>query len=968
MKKLILLLVAFVAVSTMVSAQYSYESVPNDPMNTRIYTLANGLKVYMTVNKSAPRIQTYVAVRVGGKNDPAETTGLAHYFEHLMFKGTSSFGTKDYAAEKVLLDRIEALFEVYRVTSDDEERKRIYKQIDELSQEASKIAIPNEYDKLMSAIGSEGTNAFTSFDVTAYVEDIPANQLENWAKIQSDRFRDPIIRLFHTELETVYEEKNMSLTNDGRKSYEALLAALFPHHTYGTQTVLGTQDHLKNPSIINIKNYFKTYYVANNMAVILAGDFNPDEAIKVVDTYFGSLPQGTIPPLATAAEQPITVPVERTVLGNDAENVTIGFRFPGANSPEAEMLNMVDYIMNNGKAGLIDLNINKKQRLLGAGSGVYEMSDYQAYVMSGRPKQGQTLEEVRDILLEQIDLLKKGAFDDYLIEATVNNFKLTEIRQNQYMNVSARKLLNSFVNQTAWADEVTRLDRQAKITKQQIVDFANKYFADNYAVIYKRQGEDTNIKKIDKPTITPIATNRNDESNYLKQIKAAKVTPIEPVFLDYSKDMQQAGLQPGGKGNIPVLYKQNTENNLFELSYILEMGSNSDKALGTAFTYLNYLGTSKYTPEQIQSEFYKIACTYSVYSSDERVYVSLSGLDENFDKALTLLEELLADPQVNQPALDNLKADLLKARADAKLNQSRIYSMLFNYAAWGPKSPATNILSADEIQALSAEALIDRIKAITSYEHKILYYGPKPIGDIVKVLAAKHKTPETLKPVLPATTFVPAETPANKVLFAHYNAKQLYMGMHYKGVPYSKELEPIRRMYNEYFGGGMNAIVFQEMREARGLAYSAMGNYRGVSKPELNYSIYTYIATQNDKMTDAVDAFKEILNNLPLSEPAFNLAKESIISSIRTGRIIRSSVLWNYLDAQKFGYTYDSRKDLFEKVPAFTLQDVKAFQEKYIKGRPYVYTILGDEKEVDYKAMEAFGPVQKVTLEEIFGY
>ena len=284
-------------------SQFAYETVPGDPMKARIYTLDNGLKVYLSENKETPRIQTYIAVRVGGKNDPAETTGLAHYFEHLMFKGTEQFGTQNYEAEKPMLDQIEALFEVYRTTADEAARKALYQQIDSISYEASKLAIPNEYDKLMSAIGAIGTNAYTGFDQTVYVEDIPSNQVENWAKIQSDRFANNVIRGFHTELETVYEEKNMSLTSDGRKVYEAVLSSLFPDHPYGTQTVLGTQENLKNPSITNIKNYHKTWYVPNNMAICMAGDFDSDEVIRIINDNFGQMqPNPNLPQLPVTNE------------------------------------------------------------------------------------------------------------------------------------------------------------------------------------------------------------------------------------------------------------------------------------------------------------------------------------------------------------------------------------------------------------------------------------------------------------------------------------------------------------------------------------------------------------------------------------------------------------------------------------------------------------------------------------------
>ena len=961
-----LLFVALMAVLVLASCggKYSYETAPNDPMKTRVYTLDNGLKVYMSVNKDEPRVQTYVAVRVGGKNDPAETTGLAHYFEHLMFKGTSQFGTQDFAAEKVMLDEIEALFEQYRNTTDDAERKAIYRQIDSVSQEASKLAIPNEYDKLMSAIGSRGTNAFTSNDVTAYVENIPANQIEAWAKIQSIRFADPVIRLFHTELETVYEEKNMSLTQDSRKSSEAMLAALFPHHPYGTQTVLGTQEHLKNPSIINIKKYWETYYVANNMAVIMSGDFDPDKTIEVIDKYFGTLRQGDVPAVKTDIETPITAPVIREVWGNDAENVMLAFRFPGSNTADAETLQLVDYLMNNGAAGLVDLNLNQKQLLLGAGGGVYDMSDYSAYILSGRPKQGQTIEQVKDLLLGQIELLKKGEFDDGLIEATINNFKLREIQQTQYNGSRAYMYLDMFVNQVPLKKAVGRLDRQSKITKQNIVDFANKYFGDNYVVVYKRQGEDKNVQKIDKPQITPIATNRDEESDFLKEIKEIQVQPIEPVFVDYDKDLQKMTTAT----NLPVLYKQNTENGLFELTYLFDMGNDNDKTLGIAFDYIDYLGTSEYTPEQIKQEFYKIACSVSLHAASDRVYITINGLDENFDKAITLAEALWNDSQVNQEAFDNLILDINKARADAKLNQRMLFSMLTAYGQWGAKSSQTNVLNKNELANLQPQELIDRVKDLKNYEHRVLYYGPKKAEQLTDIISNVHTVAAELKTVPAPVVFTQQETPSNKVYFVQYNANQLYMTMLSKGVTYDKSLESIRSLYNDYFGGGMNGIVFQEMREARGLAYTARANYSGVSKPHLSYFMNTMIATQNDKLTDAANAFLEIINNMPVSEKAFNLSKDNLISNLRAERIIRSSVLWSYINAQRMGYTYDARKDKFEQFPNMTLEDVKAFQEQYIKDRRYVYCILGDKDGIGMAAMKKYGPVQELSLEEIFGY
>lgn len=209
--------------------KYAYVTVPNDPTNGRIYTLPNGLTVYISQYSAEPRIQTLVATKAGSKFDPHDATGLAHYLEHMLFKGTSHYGTEEYTKEKPLLDEIDTLFEHYRhiPMTDTTARNPMYHKIDSVSYLASHFAIANEYDKMMTAIGARGTNAFTSVEQTVFQEDIPSNELEPWLQIESDRFTDPVMRLFHTELEAVYEEKNRNLDNDDEKAYEAQNAMLF---------------------------------------------------------------------------------------------------------------------------------------------------------------------------------------------------------------------------------------------------------------------------------------------------------------------------------------------------------------------------------------------------------------------------------------------------------------------------------------------------------------------------------------------------------------------------------------------------------------------------------------------------------------------------------------------------------------------------------------------------------------------
>ena len=961
-----LLLLAVFALSSC-GSKYSYQSVEDDPINARIYTLNNGLTVYMAPNNETPRIQTFIAVRVGGKNDPSETTGLAHYLEHLMFKGTQQFGTQNYEQEKPLLDAIEAQFETYRNTTDDLQRTAIYKVIDSLSYEASKIAIPNEYDKLMSAIGANGTNAYTSEDQTVYIEDIPSNQIENWAKIQSDRFKNMVIRGFHTELETVYEEKNMYLAYDDEKVYESVLSSLFTNHPYGKQTVLGTQEHLKNPSIINIKNYFSTYYVPNNMAICLSGDFDPNTMIAVIDKYFGDMvPNENLPKLQPQPEPPITTPIVNDVLGVEAENVTVAWRTGGSASKEVDILRLMRSVLNNGKAGLFDLNLIQKQQILSCYAGMNLMVDHGVLMLEGSPKAGQTLDQVKDLMMAEISKLKAGDFDKALLESIINNAKLSYMNSLDSNSGRANMFVSSFISGSSWEETIKQLDRMSKITKEQIVELANKLFRDdNYAVVYKRQGKDPNILTIAKPQITAIETNRDASSQFLRDIQTSQVPPIEPVYVDYNTALSKLT----AKSNIPVLYVKNPTTQLFQMQYVFEMGSSNDPAAPTAFQYLNFLGTSTKTPEQIKSEFYNIACSYSVSSSTNRSYITVSGLSENMGKAMQLLEEIIVDAQPNPEALSNMKGDILKRRIDAKADQSANFSMLQNYAIYGSKSPTSNILSTQQINALKPEDLIGKIKNLANMEHRILYYGPLSESEAVDAINRYHNVPAQLisppKPII----FPYQETPTNKVYLAEYDANQIYF-MQYsnRGEKYDPVNDPSMSMYNSYFGGGMNGIVFQEMREARGLAYSANAS---LSQPLQLYNPYyfmAFIATQNDKMGIAMDAFEDIINNMPESENAFTLAKESILTRISTQRIIKSAIISNYLAAEDMGINYDRRKNTFEKVQTMTLADVKAIQQKWVKDRNYTYCVLGDSKNLDLKKLETFGPITRLTKEQIFGY
>ena len=959
----------FVALLTVASCgkKYSYETVEGDPLNARIYTLDNGLKVYLSVNKETPRIQAYIPVRTGGKNDPAETTGLSHYLEHLMFKGTTHFGTQNYEAEKPLLDQITELYEVYRTKTDPEERKAIYHQIDSISYEASKIAIPNEYDKLMAAIGAEGTNAYTSYDVTCYTEDIPSNQIENWAKVQSDRFKNMVIRGFHTELEAVYEEKNIGMADDQDKTIDALFASLFTNHPYGKQSIIGTQDHLKNPSIINIMNHFNYWYRPNNMAICMSGDFNPDEVIRIIDKYFGDMePNKDLKLLECEPEPAITAPVEKTVIGQEAENIWMAWRMPGAcDTKSAVIMDIIGDILYNGKAGLMDLDLMQQQKVLEAVCSPYQLADQTAFMFIGYPKEGQTLEEVRDLILVEVAKVRAGEFDESLLPAIVANKKLAQQRQLERNRSRADQMVDAFVNRVEWADAVSYFDRMASVTKDDVVAFANEYLKpEAYAIVFKRQGMDPDIKKMEKPAITPIFTNRDTASAFLTEVQHSTVKPIEPVFVDFAKEFVN-----GTVNALPALYKENTLNDIFSVQYVWEFGDYANPLLATAANYADYLGTSDMTAAELKQAFYNIACNVSVGVGDKRTTVTVNGLSEYMPQALALTEKMLRDIQPDEAVLQSLKADILQSRLINKTNQRTNYNMLRNYVLYGPESPATRTLSNEQIMALTGDTLTAMLRALVGMEHHVTYYGPLSSSEAFTAIAEAHPVEGTLAavPANEPATLLP--TDENVVYIAPYVANNIVLGsISNNNRGFDLDLHPANTLFNEYFGAGMNGIVFQEMREARGLAYSASAIDREPSDKDENGYFQTYIMTQNDKMIDALTHFDEIVNNMPASEAAFKIAKESLLASLRTERYTGQSVLRYWQSLQDRGLDKDIREKVYNEVQNMTLDDVVRYQQQYIKNRTYSTCVVGNEAELDMESLSKWGRIERLTTEQIFGY
>ncbi len=944
---------------------YPYTTIPGDSLQTRVYTLKNGLTVYMSPYHDEPRIYTSIAVRAGSKNDPAETTGLAHYLEHMLFKGTDSLGSLDYEKEHVELEKITDLYEEYRSTANIEKRAAIYKKIDSLSNVAASFTVPNEYDKLLSSIGAEGTNAYTWVEQTVYVNDIPSNKFDQWLTIEAERFRNPVMRLFHTELETVYEEKNMTMDSDSRKIWEKLFAGLFKKHTYGTQTTIGKAEHLKNPSIKNVLDYYHTYYVPNNMALCIAGDFDPDATIKLIDKKFSVLKPTEVPIFTPGVEEDLTKPAVIKVTGPESEELVIGYRFNGVNSSDADYLTLIDKVLFNHTAGLIDLNLNQQQTVLDASSVLVMMKDYSTHILSGKPREGQSLDTVKEKLLSQIELLKAGKFPDWLLEAAINDLKIEQLKLYETNRGRVEAFVDAFVWGMPWSEHVNQIERLQKITKEELAAFARKHYSSNYVAVYKEHGTPESEAKIQKPPITPLKVNRDTSSHFAEKLLARKFEKAKPSFLDYKKDIGFFDVNP----SIKLHYVQNSENELFSLYYVFDVGKNNSKKIDLALDYLSYLGTSDLTPKEFSQELYKIGASFSAFTSDNYVYLKLSGLQKNSASAIRLLEKLLVDSVPDEEALEKLKAGVMKERADDKLSKKKIlFEAMTSYGKYGPISPFTNVLNNSELEKVTSKELLEELQMLLQYTHRVLYYGPSPSQEVLSELGSVRHYPEYFQSPPAKDPFKDLEQTDNLVYLVDYNMTQAEVILLTRDELYDPTIVPIATLFNEYYGGGMSSVVFQELREAKALAYSVFSVYKTPKQKKEHNFIVSYIGTQADKLPEALEGISNLMKELPKSPKLFATAQNGIQQKISTERLTKTEILFNYEEAVRLGHDNDIRKEIYHDTALMNLGDIEKFHRKHFSKKKHVMLILGKKENLDMNTLQKYGTVKELNVDDIFGY
>ncbi len=707
------------------------------------------------------------------------------------------------------------------------------------------------------------------------------------------------------------------------------------------------------------------------MAMVICGDFDPQAALALAERYFGHFQAKPLPPFQVEKQPALTARTQRDVYGNEAPWVEMAWQFPGAKSPEAQLLPLIANVLHNYQAGLFDINLMQHQQLLEAYAYPRIYEDYSSLVLHGKPREGQTHAEVEQLLWTQIEALRNGDFEDWLPAAVVKDLKLSEIKSFEQNKGRASTLTNAFVLGIEWPDVVSRWKRLSKVTKADIVAFAQKHLnPDNFAVAYKHTGEDTSVMKVEKPPITPIEVNRSDASGYAQSFLEIPTPDIAPEFIDFKKTIRRATIAPG----LPLYAVPDKRGKLFRLHYNFDFGKNADRRLPIAAGYLEYLGTTQHTATEMKQAFYRLGVHFSASAQDNHFYFTLSGLDESFEEAVALMHHFLADVQPNADALQNLVADILLRRENNKTNkQTILQKAMYNYGAYGPNSPFRDKFSREELLALRPEEMTDLLRNVLNYKHEVFYHGPQGPRIVAQILRKQHPAATSGTPLLPPLKekkYREIGVKKDKVYFVHFPTVQVELLLLSKGTgKFNLDEFVFADWYNQYFGYGLSSIVFQEIRESKALAYSAYTSTSSPSRKDKPHFLQAYVGTQPDKLRDAVDAFQAILEEMPVSLPQIETARQSVLKQIAAGRITQANIYWTWRGNKHRGFlNRDLRADVYQHLEKADSADLVAYQQRHVKGRHYTWLVLGDRQHVDFKYLRKIGKVEELTLEEVFGY
>ena len=932
------------------------------------FKLGNGLSVYVWEDPDQPDVYGEVAVHAGSINDPEQYTGLAHYLEHVMFKGTTKIGALDWEQEKPLYEQIIAKYDELAVTADPAAREALTKEINRLSIEQGKLSLTNEYANLIESIGGTSLNAGTSYDVTFFHNSFPANQISKWLTLSAERFINPVFRAFQSELETVYEEYNMYNDNGGTQASQFMFSKLFENQPYA-RPIIGLGEHLKNPQLSKLMEFYNSWYTPDNMALIIVGPVKAQSIIRLISATYGKLPRREMPERPAMGEFSLKKRTQYTTKCSQYPSVVMGYPGVKSGDPDEIPLEICLKLLNNeSETGILDQLVIDGD-LMGAMAGNVGFNEQGRCVIQAIPFYDSNLrsydsnKNVEKMLVKAVDDLVKGNVNDWIVDAVKNTMCRDFDLMMEDAENKASLIRQAFLNGQDPAEALAYKDKVQAVTVDDIKAMAVKYLKANPLVIYNELGKPEKKTKIAKPEIDPIEPPVGQSSQYAAWFKNMKVAPLAENFTDWSK-VQQKQINSYSR----LYYTQNEENDVYTLELKYGAGSSVFPDLQYAAQLMNNSGVMpNLTSHQLKEAFGRLCTTCQVSADENYLYVTLRGYESTLQEACQLMTRFLLMPSLDEKQLDNVKGGVFGARYARKNDVETLAAALREYAVYGENSRYVTEMTDQKVYDMNIGQLTGDIVKATHYAAEIHYSGLLPFEEVCSILENSLPLVEgEQKSDSPAVRQIRDYTENTVLYLANADAQQSQIYFYIPMGEYDKALSVPADAFNRYMSGGFNGLIMKQIREYNSMAYTAYGNVVSQALPGSRYYYTGYVGTQNDKALDAIDLYSKLLTDMPQQPEAMDNIREFLHQYLLTSRPDNRSLSEAIARWKRQGYTEDPAKSELPQIDALTFDDIVKFYEEQIKGRPIVIAVMGNPKNISADALSKYGKVVKVRENQLF--
>ena len=914
------------------------------------YKLENGLTVMLWEDHDQPDVTGYVVVRAGAVDEPAEYTGLAHYLEHMLFKGTQKIGALDWEAEKPIYDSIIALYDQYCETTDPEQREKLATQINECSMREAKVSSTEDFFNLLDLIGAEGVNAFTSFDVTAYHNSFPEAEMYRWLTIFSDRLIDPVFRTFQAELENVFEEYNMYANNPSSQASKQLMQDIYKGSPY-ERDVIGHPEHLKNPRLSKLIEFYNTWYVPNNMALILVGDFDAEAAKPMIAETFSRLQPKELPARPSYPEVQLTGSKHYN-LGYSPQ---IAWVYPGvkANDPDQEVLEFVCNLLSNGQTGLLD-KITIDGEVQFAGVGLDARRNTGRIIVQAVPyydanqQMFESDKATEKIVMKEIDKIKAGDISDEMIASLKRMYAQSYKVANESSASKMNWLLSAFMYNMPLEQVLNANDHIQALTKEEIVRVAKKYFNQDHMTISFDEATKTNkAKTLPKPNIKPLEPVKDAKTAYAEAFKKLPKGQLKQTFNNFN-DVQVSSLGE----NITLHYTPNTKNDVFSLTLRYGVGEHEMPLLPYAAALMNnagIMGNPATEGKDFAQQMAELGGDVSYGCNDSYFYISISGEDGNMNKIMNLVNRQLLMPYLEKKQLDAIKGSEFFTRLSRQKRTAVQKSALMQYALYGDKSAYLDEVPFADIWGMGLPQVQSLLSSARTYALNVFYCGTLTPEQLVAELPLTEGMRPSNSPFIqekktyekPTVFFLPNSDVQQADLYFYIN-----------GQPYDIASDVYSDAFNQYFSGGFSGIVLNEIRTKRSMAYTAYGVNQTPSLAGKNTNFIGYVGTQSDKVVDAINVYMDLLTTMPADTTRMEAIRAALKQAAQTAKPSMRGKASTFEAWKRLGYNDDPAKVNAEKIDNLTYEQIETFYKENIQGKPITIILMGDPKKIDLKAIQ----------------